>query len=304
MIKRLALAILAASTIAACNPSQKMPHKDTEIDLTDPFAALLPWNPDRDDIIKTDSGLQYVILKSGAEGGVSPQPADQVVVNYDGRLNKGGKKFDSSFDRGAPETFPAGGLIPGWVEALALMKPGDEWMLFIPSDLGYGAMGAGADIPPNADLVFRVALEDVYPAPTADAEAWAKYRPWPSDAEEVQKTGSGLEYVVLEQGNPEGESPRPQDFVVVHYEGRFAESGDVFDSSFARGEPARFPAGRLIQGWVEGLGLMKEGDRWLMYIPYDLAYGEEGKPPTIPGKSDLMFEVQLGFVMRVADEQE
>ena len=302
MIKRLALAFLAASVIAACNPSDKMPHKNTEIDLTDPFAALLPWNPERDDIVKTESGLQYIVLKSGPDGGVSPKPQDQVVVHYDGRLNKGGKKFDSSYDRGEPAVFPAGGLIPGWVEALALMKPGDEWMLFLPSELGYGEYGAGGDIPPHADLVFRVALEDVQPAPTADEEAWAKYAQWPSDAEEILKTESGLEYVVLESGDPESESPRPQDFVVVHYEGRFADTGEMFDSSFLRGEPARFPAGGLIKGWVEGLGLMKEGDRWLMYIPYDLAYGEEGKPPKIPGNSDLMFEVELKFVMRVADE--
>ncbi len=292
------LALFTFGALAACSPNSQ--HE--EIDVSDPFATLIPWDGERPEIKTTESGLQYIVVKSGPEDGVSPDPADQVVVHYDGRLADNGKKFDSSYDRGEPATFPAGGLIPGWVEALQLMKPGDEWMVFIPSELGYGEHGAGTDIPANANLVFRVALQDVIPSPKADAEAWDKYMPWPKGAEEIITKESGLQYVVLEAGDPEGESPRKQDYVVVHYEGRLAADGTLFDSSFQRGEPARFPAGALIPGWVEGLQLMKPGDRWLMYIPYDIAYGEAGRPPVIPPASDLMFEVHLGYVMRVGDE--
>ncbi len=262
------------------------------------WSKYAQWPTDSDEVVKTDSGLQYIILKSGDENGISPTPSDQVVAHYDGRLATNGQKFDSSFDRGEPAVFPAGGLIPGWVEALQLMKPGDEWMLYVPADLAYGEDGAGGAIPPNTDLMFMLHLKDVRVTPKSDEAAWAKYSDWPSDAEEVIKTESGLQYVILESGDPDGVSPRPQDMVDVHYEGRLASDGSMFDSSFQRGESAQFPAGRLIPGWVEGLQLMKPGDRWMMYIPYELAYGEAGRPPVIPAKADLMFEVALGGVQR------
>lgn len=259
------------------------------------------WPEGSEEVVKTESGLQYVILKSGDANGISPSPEDRVVAHYDGRLATNGEKFDSSFDRGEAAIFPAGGLIPGWVEALQLMKPGDEWMLYIPAELGYGEQGAGGAIPPNTDLMFMLHLNDVMVSPKADTAAWEKYGTWPADAEEVVKTESGLQYIVLESGDSAGTSPREQDMVDVHYEGRLAADGKMFDSSFQRGESAQFPAGALIPGWVEGLQLMKPGDRWLMYIPYELAYGEAGRPPVIPPKSDLMFEVALSGVQRAGE---
>ena len=261
--------------------------------MTDPFAAAIPWKADAEDVKTTASGLQYVVLKSGDASGTSPTAEDRVVVHYDGRLAADGKKFDSSYDRGEPATFPAGGLIPGWVEALQLMKPGDEWMLYIPSKLGYGERGAGATIPPNSDLVFRVALQDVVKAKKPDAEAWSKYSPWPKDSADVNTTASGLQYVVIASGDPAGPHPRAQDEVDVNYEGRLADGGQFFDSSYQYGRPATFPTGRLIPGWVEGLQLMRPGDRWMMFIPSDLAYGKAGAPPAIPPNADLIFEVEL-----------
>ena len=85
-----------------------------------------------------------------------------VAVHYEGRLAETGELFDSSFERGSPETFPSNQLIEGWVEALEMMRPGDRWMLYIPSDLGYGEMGTpGGPIPPNAPLIFEVEMMDV-----------------------------------------------------------------------------------------------------------------------------------------------
>jgi FKBP-type peptidyl-prolyl cis-trans isomerase FklB len=78
-------------------------------------------------------------------------------VHYEGRLISG-KVFDSSFKRGEPAEFPVNGVIKGWTEALQLMKEGDEWELYIPSTLGYGARGTGSDIGPNATLIFKVQL--------------------------------------------------------------------------------------------------------------------------------------------------
>ena len=89
--------------------------------------------------------------------GVSPKPGDDVTVHYTGKLIDG-TVFDSSVERGAPATFGVTQVIPGWVEALQLMKEGAKWRLFIPSQLAYGPQGAGGVIGPNATLIFDVEL--------------------------------------------------------------------------------------------------------------------------------------------------
>ncbi len=112
-------------------------------------------------VIKTQDGLEYRVIKAGT--GKAPQSgADMVTVKYKGMLING-KVFDQT-PAGKTATFPAGALIPGWVEALSLMKEGDEWELTIPSDLGYGPDGAGGNIPGNQTLVFNMTLVAVQPA--------------------------------------------------------------------------------------------------------------------------------------------
>jgi FKBP-type peptidyl-prolyl cis-trans isomerase FklB len=101
------------------------------------------------------SGLQYKVLKQG--NGPSPKSTDQVTTHYRGTLING-KVFDSSYDRGQPATFPVNGVIKGWTEALQLMKVGDKWQLYVPSELAYGERGAGQDIGPNSVLIFEVEL--------------------------------------------------------------------------------------------------------------------------------------------------
>ena len=100
------------------------------------------------------------MLKSG-EGDAKPTRSDKVTVHYHGTLIDG-TVFDSSVERGTPATFPVGGVIPGWTEALQLMTPGDKWVLYIPSDLAYGERGTpGGPIGPNQALVFEVELLDI-----------------------------------------------------------------------------------------------------------------------------------------------
>ena len=106
----------------------------------------------------TESGLQYKIVEEGA--GDSPAAVDMATVHYRGTLIDG-TQFDSSYDRGQPATFPVGGVIAGWTEALQLMKPGAKWQIVIPAGLAYGERGAGQDIGPNSTLLFDVELISV-----------------------------------------------------------------------------------------------------------------------------------------------
>jgi FKBP-type peptidyl-prolyl cis-trans isomerase FklB len=130
--------------------------------------TFLEQNKTRPGVKTTASGLQYEVLKEGS--GDSPKPTDKVTVNYRGTLPDG-KVFDSSYDRGQPVTFPVNGVIPGWVEALQLMKPGAKYKIYLPPALGYGERGAGNDIGPNQALVFEVELISVDKTPAKEEPA-------------------------------------------------------------------------------------------------------------------------------------
>lgn len=118
-------------------------------------AAFLAANKAKPGVVALPDGLQYKILTAG--NGPKPAASDTVTVNYRGTLING-KEFDSSYKRGQPASFPVGGVIKGWTEALQLMPVGSKWELFIPADLAYGDRGAGADIGPGETLVFEVEL--------------------------------------------------------------------------------------------------------------------------------------------------
>lgn len=109
---------------------------------------------------------------------------------------------------------------------------------------------------------------------------------------EVTTLDSGLQYEVLESGPADGASPGLQDSVLAHYHGTLAD-GSVFDSSVERGEPATFGVSQVIAGWTEALQLMSVGDKWRLYIPPGLAYGEASPTPAIPPNSALIFDVEL-----------
>ncbi|MGC2697183.1 MAG: FKBP-type peptidyl-prolyl cis-trans isomerase [Candidatus Angelobacter sp.] len=117
--------------------------------------AFLAANKTKAGVVTLPSGLQYKILTEGK--GPKPTASDTVVCNYRGTLING-TEFDSSYKRGEPATFPVGGVIKGWTEALQLMPVGSKWQLFIPSEMAYGARGAGGEIGPNATLIFEVEL--------------------------------------------------------------------------------------------------------------------------------------------------
>ena len=119
---------------------------------------FLAENGTKDGIVTTESGLQYRIDTAGE--GDSPKETDTVKVHYAGRLLDG-TTFDSSYDRGQPAEFPVNGVIKGWVEVLQLMKPGAKWEVWIPSEIAYGARGAGQNIGPNETLNFTIELLEI-----------------------------------------------------------------------------------------------------------------------------------------------
>ncbi len=120
--------------------------------------AFLEENKGKEGVMTTNTGLQYKIIEEG--DGPSPSADDVVKVHYTGKLIDG-EVFDSSIQRGEPVEFPVGGVIPGWTEALQLMKAGSKWELYIPSELAYGERGSGQAIGPNETLIFEVELLEI-----------------------------------------------------------------------------------------------------------------------------------------------
>jgi FKBP-type peptidyl-prolyl cis-trans isomerase len=121
---------------------------------------FLAANKTKPGVVTLPSGLQYKVLKEGT--GPKPSATDKVKCNYRGTLING-SEFDSSDKHGGPLTFPVNGVIKGWTEALQLMPVGSKWQLFVPSDLAYGARGAGSDIGPDETLIFEVELVSIEP---------------------------------------------------------------------------------------------------------------------------------------------
>ena len=120
--------------------------------------AFLARNAADEGVVALPSGLQYRVLDSGS--GAQPGPADTVRVHYHGTLLDG-SVFDSSVDRGQPAEFSLAAVIPGFRESISLMRVGDRWRVFVPSELAYGADGAGTSIGPNETLIFEIQLLDI-----------------------------------------------------------------------------------------------------------------------------------------------
>lgn len=233
----------------------------------------------------TPSGLQIYDIEVG--DGPAPETGSVVIVEYSGFLTDG-RLFDSSYKRADPFQFSLGkgNVIKGWDEGVADMRVGGKRQLKVPPDLAYGSRGAPPVIPPDATLIFDVELLRLEPPRVAPAAP----QKLPDSA--YTTTDSGLRYHDFVMGD--GASPKAGDTVSVDYTGWLVD-GTKFDSSLDRPRPIQFPLGqgRVIKGWDEGIASMKEGGRRQLVIPPDLAYGERGRPPTIPESATLIFEVEL-----------
>ena len=378
-----------------------------------PFASPQGEIPaDVEPVVTTDSGLKYSVLSPGQPDAARPRQQDKVVVHYTGWLEKDGRKFDSSRDRGQKATFGVMQVIQGWREGLQLMPVGSRFKFTIPWQLAYGEQGQPPTIPARANLVFDVELFEIQPGPPlpvfrapnpeaqkktesglkyevlsrgageppAESEAFSlgfavwngdgelitasmiqgqdlmgparampfpfiqelapkmkegahylcevpgalafgnrdvpglpagatsiwrlemnrilrvpEFRPSPPD--KVVTTDTGLQYEVIREGT--GPAPERGEPIQAHYAGWLTD-GTLFDTSFSRGQPlpVRVGVGQVISGWDEGLMLMKQGAVYQFTIPWNLAYGESGRPPSIPPKADLVFYVELVQVGR------
>ena len=164
MRRRLFIVSLAALSLAACQKDAGAGGA-TAAKTLEQGKAYMAENAKKPGVVTTASGLQYKIISSGPASGPHPKPTDEVKVNYEGRLtDKGRTIFDSSYREGVPIIFFLNRVIPGWTEALQLMRPGDVWEVWVPADLGYGEQDKG-DIPPNSVLDFKIELIDVFPHP-------------------------------------------------------------------------------------------------------------------------------------------
>jgi FKBP-type peptidyl-prolyl cis-trans isomerase len=234
------------------------------------------------DAEKTESGLASKVLEPG-KGTTHPAKTDLVTVHYTGWTTDG-KMFDSSLSRGKPATFPLDKVIAGWTEGVQLMVAGEKRRFWIPEDLAY----KGKEGRPAGMLVFDVELISFKAPPPKETPSDPTKAPddvqrAPADA---KRTDSGLSYKILRRGTGT-EHPGPTSSVTVNYSG-WTTDGKLFDSSYARNEPATFRLNRVIPGWTEGLQLMVEGEKRRLWIPESLAYAGQG-----PINGDLVFDVEL-----------
>jgi peptidylprolyl isomerase len=232
------------------------------------------------DAEKTGSGLASKVLRPG-KGTAHPAKTDVVTVHYTGWTTDG-KSFDSSVSRGKPATFALDKVIPGWTEGVQLMVAGEKRRFWIPEELAY----KGKEGRPAGMLVFDVELISFKPKGSVSSDPTKAPDDVQRPPEDAQRTASGLSYKVLKSGTGE-DHPGKTSSVTVNYSG-WTTDGKLFDSSYARHEPATFPLNRVIPGWTEGLQLMVEGEKRRLWIPESLAYAGQG-----PVSGDLVFDVEL-----------
>ena len=255
-----------------------------DVQVIEALPGLRPFEYKRKDTLHTTSGLKYQIVKSNPSG-VRATTDKKVSIHYIMYLADG-TIIDATYDRAKP--YPVSfGKVPvfkGLDEGISLMRQGEKFKFYIPYQLAFGEQGYKGIVPPKSTIAYDVEVVSV--------EDPIKHVPYDIQNKSVDTTVTGLKYIVVAKGK--GEHATFGRNVKVHYTG-YLDNGTVFDSSIDRGEPIEFQLGKglVIPGWEEGIALMSVGDKYRLIIPYNLAYGASGRPPMIPPKAQLTFDVEL-----------
>ncbi|WP_084420409.1 FKBP-type peptidyl-prolyl cis-trans isomerase [Henriciella litoralis] len=251
---------------------------------------------------ETDSGLRWIELAQGPADREPPLDGATVIVAYEGYLADTGARFDSSYERGEASVFVIDQVIRGWTETLKMMTPGDEWLVYIPADLAYGATSPSASIPANSDLVFKIRLDgflnaeevaELPPIGGVSPKVWESFLPWDTSREGVRTEDSGLSYAILESGDTSGAKVFADDFIALDYEARLADTGELISTTWTRDAPLVVRAGDLIPGFAQMVSMMRPGDIWIGHLPAAIAYGKTGLSGVVPPNSDLAYVVNL-----------
>lgn len=216
--------------------------------------------------------------------------------------NQGQKASDVELKSEDDKTFYAMGFMLG--SNLQRLNLTDHELSALYKGLTASAKGADAEVElqiyqPKIQMMFKERMDKVAKAQKGEGEAFIKK--YMEENKDAKKTEGGLVYKVINAGSDK--KPSAEDTVKVHYHGTLI-NGEVFDSSVERGDKITFPLNRVIKGWTEGLQLIGEGGKIELVIPPELAYGEQGAPPKIPGGATLKFEVELFEVNPKADTPE
>lgn len=256
------------------------------------------------------SGLYYIETQKG--NGQKPKKGDYAKLHFKVSTIDG-KVLYSSYDQGQPMMWEIGQDFDnkGVTEALNLMSKGTKASIIVPSSLAFGEQGRGQMVPPYTTLLYDLELTDIVSKAQLDKENAEKEKKAAIEKEQAKKqelsildnylktnkisvkpTASGLYFIEIKKGT--GQQAATGKTVKVHYTGTLL-NGTKFDSSVDRKQPFEFTIGKgeVIPGWDEGIAMMKEGGKAKLIVPSRLAYGENGRMPTIPPSATLIFDVEL-----------
>ncbi len=236
--------------------------------------AFVPLDPAKTQV--TESGLKFQVLQEGEGRLATVDDAVEMTLAF---WKQDGTLIDATAVSGSKVTGPLKNMtLPFLKEGPALMKVGSKYLFEVPPALAFGSR-PGSPVDADATTIWQLELVRIVEPPVFQM---------PDDSE-LTTTASGLKYKMLVEGG--GKSPKMYEYVTCNYSGWLTD-GKLFDSSVVRGQPSEFMLGQVIQGWNEGLQLMKEGGSAIFVIPAGLAYGKQQKG-SIPPDSTLVFRVDL-----------
>lgn len=252
------------------------------LEIVERAPAFVAWDAEAEGITTLENGMMYRILEAGE--GMSATDADLAQVGF-GVFNPGGGLAFAHTMTGAGVKMPmkpSQPPLPFMGELMQHMRAGSRIQVNLPSTLGIGANANVPELPEGSNEIWLLEVASVEKFVKPDFVL-------PPDTE-LTTTASGLKYKIIKEGA--GTQPTANNTVVAHYSGWLTD-GTPFDSSFERGEPSSFPLRGVIAAWTEGLQLIKEGGEIILVCPAEIAYGPNGRPPTIPGGATLVFYVKL-----------